>query len=124
MKHLAFLIVVALASPASAFVADNDMVVEQGTDGLISVPWRGSSATTDFWCAAGDYAAKKLNAKGNDILWRVSPLPRHSGEGIMFSTTPPETPLKVSFLASETGQMSVAMARSFCNPLPVFIPAP
>jgi len=105
------------ALPAQAFVADNDLVVEPQANGIILVPWRGSSAATDFWCAAADYAKRRLGAKVTDRLYRVSPPPRPQGEGISFSLTPPATPLPVSFLASETGEMSISMATSFCEPI-------
>jgi hypothetical protein len=114
MKPLAFLLLLA-ASPASAFIADNDQRVLPQGDGTILVPWNGSSAATDFWCAAGDYAKRELRAQGGDTIWRLTPVPRPQGQGIAFSFTAPASPMERSFLAGETGQMSVSMAESYCD---------
>ena len=114
MKPLAFLLLVA-ATPASAFIADNDHRVLPQGDGTVLVPWQGSSAATDFWCAAADYARRELGAQGGDTIWRLTPVPRPQGEGIAFSFTAPATPMERSFLAGETGQMSVSLAHSFCD---------
>jgi hypothetical protein len=103
------------AAPAQAFVAENGLVVEPQSDGTVLVPWRGSSAATDFWCAAGDYAARVLGKSPGEDIWRLSAPPRRQGEGIAFAMSAPESPLAQSYFASETGRMSVSLARDYCE---------
>ena len=42
----------------------------------------------DFWCAAGNYAARKLGARSATRVYRISEPPRRAGQGIRFSLDP------------------------------------
>ena len=78
----------ALASPAFAFIATNDLrVVPQG-EGTFDIPFRGLTGASDFWCAAGDFALRGLNASNNTRIYRVSEPPRRAGQGVRFSLSP------------------------------------
>lgn len=84
----ALVAVLATAAPASAFLADNGLIVEKSADGVIDVPFRGLSGASDFWCAAGDYVIRRLHLPPATRIWRLSEPPRRSGEGIRFSLSP------------------------------------
>ena len=121
MSRIQLMFVLAVfASPATAFIAKNDLRVEAGPAGEITVPYGGSSNATDFWCAAADYAARQLGAGPTDRLYRVTKPPRGQGEGITFSLTQPAAPISVSYLASQTGEMSISLAKSYCEPIGPF----
>ncbi|MDW4551475.1 hypothetical protein R5H32_19180 [Defluviimonas sp. D31] len=84
------------ASPASAFISQNGLVVQpEGPDSFF-VPWRGRGGPSDFWCAAGDYAIRSLHLNPTQLIYRASEPPRRAGEGIRFT-------LKPEAAASSTG---------------------
>ena len=74
MRHrlLIPLLFTVLAAPATAFQAQNDMIVEPRGAGAFHVVYRGGRAgAPDFWCAAGDYVVMfELPADGN-VEWTV-----------------------------------------------------
>lgn len=113
----ALLIALAAATPATGFVAQNGLVVEPAGDAGFTVRWRGRSGATDFWCAAGDYAARRLHLAPTAMIWRASEPPRRGGEGIDFT-------LRREAAASRSGLMTlggsgagltVAAAQAFCE---------
>ena len=117
MGHIPLLLAcLVIASPAAAFIAKNDLRVSAGAAGTIEVDYGRAASTTDFWCAAGDFAARALGAEPTDRLYRISQAPRRSGEGMSFSLSQPDTALPISFLASQTGEMTVSHAKSYCGP--------
>lgn len=75
----------ATAVPATAFVAQNDLVVEPGGSDSFAIPYRGESGAPAFWCAAGDYVLRELGLPASTRIYRISEGPRRSGEGISFS---------------------------------------
>jgi len=81
---LAFGVFLASALPAAAFTAANGMAVaSDGARSFVVAPARGKSSTTDYWCAAGDFAIRRLGLRPSTRLYRMTP---GSGRnGIRFS---------------------------------------
>lgn len=77
-----------LPLPAAAFTAQNGMRVAQISPTEIAVDFHPRRSDTDYWCAAGDYAQRVMRADGGTRLWRASPKPRGSGQGIVFTLDP------------------------------------
>ncbi len=81
------------------------------------MPWRGRSAPTDFWCAAGDYAIRRLHLAPTAMIWRASEPPRRAGEGIDF-TLRPEAAASSSGLITLGGEdagLSAGAAQALCE---------
>jgi hypothetical protein len=85
----AFLMAAALlaASPAHAYLAQNDLRVEGRANGfeVLASPGMGPSRA---WCAAGDYVVVILGLPSTTPVWRMSEPPRKPGEGIQFALSP------------------------------------
>lgn len=112
---LALLAVMAAAVPASAFVATNGFVVQNVGGGRFEVRPRGQLSDANAWCAAGDYAGRVLGMNTGRI-WRISPPPRRSGQGITFSTSSQgaASSTGMATIGSSGGSMSVSAAQSIC----------
>jgi hypothetical protein len=119
-KFIAALIITAsLASPAGAFVSrEGQVVVSDGPD-TFTVPFRGRSAATDFWCAAGRFSSDRLRLPANQVIYRTSEPPRGSGQGISFSLRPEDqasrTGVAVFGGRASGGGMSVGSAVALCD---------
>ena len=109
----------AVANPAAAFLARNDLVVEPAGDGsTFAVPYRGKSAVQDFWCAAGDYVLRGLNMPRSTRIYRVSEPPRRSGEGITFSLDPARSASRTGLAilgGGDGASLSIAHAQLLCD---------
>ena len=107
----------AFAAPASAFVAKNSLEVEGDIAGTFMVPGVGANGAADYWCAAGEFV--KAEAEGeilpSQLIYRVTPVPRDGDEGMEFSLIEPANPIGDAPSAGETGQMTVSLARSYCD---------
>jgi hypothetical protein len=105
-----------LAAPATAFQADNGLLVQPSAADAFDVPYRGLSGADDFWCAAGDYVIRGLHLSPSTRIWRQSPPPRRSGQGIRFSLSP-EGAAQSTGLAQLTpgGSLTAAHAQSLCD---------
>lgn len=117
MKRLVpFVLAALMATPASAFIATNGMVVERTGPTEFFVPYRGQSAPQAFWCAAGQYAWQELGMNTGRI-WRLSPPRRRSGEGILFSLRPEGAARNTGLLliGGDRGSLSVTLARKLCE---------
>ena len=80
------LIFALLATPASAFIANNSLRVEPRGAEAFHVKYRGGKAgANSFWCAAGDYVTRELGMPNNTLIYRTSSVPRRAGKGISFS---------------------------------------
>lgn len=103
-----------VALPASAFVAQNKLLVEPRGGDAFHIPYRGKSGTPEFWCAAGDYVVRELGLSGQTRIYRTSG-PRRSGQGISFSLSPEGAqPTGLLTLGRPTG-LTAAHARQMCN---------
>lgn len=110
------------ATPAAAFTAINDLVVEPSGPDAFNVPWRGDSGAPSFWCAAGDYVIRGLGLSPATRVFRTSPVPRPRGEGIVFSLSPDNaTDTGMVVLGSPDKGLSAGHARALClDPRPEF----
>jgi hypothetical protein len=108
-----------LGLPAHAFVASNRLPVQATGPDSFEVQHRGSArGDIDYWCAAGEYAKSQLRAAGTARIYRISPPPRRSGQGITFSMNPAGAADRTGLATiggSGDGSMSVAAARNQCE---------
>lgn len=86
--RIMLMVLLALPLPANAFTARNGMDARQVDATDIAVAFQSGSVDTDYWCAAGDLAQRVMNQPVGTRLWRASPKPRGSGEGILFTLDP------------------------------------
>ena len=84
MRMLAIMLF-ALPLPASAFTAQNGMEAQQLNQTDIAVPFESGRLTTEYWCAAGDLAQHQMQQPVSARIWRATPKPRNSGEGLTFT---------------------------------------
>ena len=111
-------LVIAFAPAAQAFTSSNGMRVEATGPVTFSVrAGRGNFGAAHFWCAAGQYADRRLNARQTDRIWRLSEPPRRSGQPIVFSLDPAgrASSTGLAVLGTDDGSLSVASARSQCD---------
>ncbi|WBU54219.1 hypothetical protein [Paracoccus sp. SCSIO 75233] len=99
---------------AAAFTAQNGMTAVQISPTEIAVDYHSRRDETDYWCAAGDFAQRVMDAPGKTRIWRASPKPRKAGGGIVF-TLDPARKAEGAGLSSfgsgpRDGSISVAMA--------------
>jgi hypothetical protein len=105
------------ASPAAAFIAQNDFVVQRGEEGRFAVLPRGGMSAPQAWCAAGDYALRFLNKPVGTRIWRISEVPRRAGESIVFSFSPEGAASStglVMLYGSDDGSLSATAAQQMC----------
>lgn len=117
MRAAALLLALGLAAPASAFTAQNGLIVQPDGPAAFTVPWRGRSGPADFWCAAGDYAVRKLHLSPAALVYRASEPPRRSGEAIRFTLHAEEAASStgLAILGAKGAGLSVGHAQSFCE---------
>jgi hypothetical protein len=80
--------VLAAASPASAYIAINGLVVQDDGQGNMFVAYQGLSGDPAFWCAVGDYVLNFRDMPSGTRIYRTSEPPRRQGQGISFSLSP------------------------------------
>ncbi len=114
MKRILFLAMLA-ASPASAFIAENDLIVRSTGGTSFEVPFRGLSGASQFWCAAGDYVVRELNQPVSTKIFRTSSPPRRAGKGITFSLSPEGATRTGLFVLGNPKGISASFARSLCG---------
>ena len=116
----ALLALATLSGPADAYLARNGLIVEPVGRTGFRMPFTGRAGAADFWCAAGDYARDRLGLAPTDRIWRLTPVPRRSGEPMAFSTladnATDKTGLVVIF-GRDDGSLSVASALNRCEPI-------
>lgn len=103
------------ATPASAFIANNDLLVRDTGSSSFEVPYRGLSGASDFWCAAGDYVVRQLGQPGTTKIYRTSSPPRRGGKGITFSLSPDNAKRTGLFVLGNPKGISASHARSLCD---------
>ena len=112
----AIALLAASAAPALAFRATNGLVVDQTGERQFHVAFGPTLHKTDFLCAAADYASRGLGLPGATRLYRQSPAPRKSGEGITFTLDPArKVPMGLFiwlWVDNDDGGISVENARS------------
>lgn len=110
-----FIIAALMATPASAFVAENDLIVRGTGGGTFEVPYRGLSGVSQFWCAAGDYVIRDLGQPSTTKIYRTSSPPRRSGNGITFSLSSEGAKRTGLFVLGSPRGISASHARSLCD---------
>jgi hypothetical protein len=116
MRPVALLLALTLALPAQAFTAQNGLLVQPDGSGF-TVPWRGRSGASDFWCAAGDYAIRALRLNPAEVIYRASPPKRGAGEAVRFTLDPAQSAAKTGLfvLGAKGGGITAGHAQSFCE---------
>ena len=114
MKRILLLALLA-ATPASAFIAENDLVVRGSGGDRFEVPYRGLSGASAFWCAAGDYVVRELNRPVTTKIYRTSSPPRRAGKGVTFSLSPEGAKRTGLFVLGNPSGISASFARSLCS---------
>ena len=108
----------AAATPASAFTSSNGMLVEAVGPVTFSVRARGGNlGASDFWCGAGEYTKRRLNAAHNTRIFRLSEPPRRGGQPIVFSLDPAgrASSTGLGSIGRDDGSLSVAAALQQCQ---------
>ena len=108
---------VLLASPASAFTAQNGLIVRPAGQADFTVGWRGMSDVSQFWCAAGDYGIRVLKLSPAVKIYRASEPPRRAGEGIRFTLDPAQAASStgIAFFWPKGAAVTAGFAQSFCE---------
>jgi hypothetical protein len=77
----------------------------------------GNFGVSDFWCAAGEYAARRLRASSTTRIWRLSEPPRRSGQPILFSLDPTGAASRtgLALIGQDNGSLTVGSARNKCE---------
>lgn len=117
MRFAVFVFALTLSSPAFGFTAQNGLIVEPGGAHNFTVPLRGKSGVTDFWCAAGDYAVRGLRLNPTVKLYRLSEPPRRAGEPMTFTFLPDQaasTSGLTKIFNSDAG-LTAGHAQSLCE---------
>jgi hypothetical protein len=119
MSVLPLVLAAALATPG-AFVATNGLTGQPTDASNFAVPFAGLSASTDFWCAAGDYTIRVLAMPASTPIFRTSALPRRSGDGMSFSLVAANSVGKTGLvlLGGDGNGVTAALAQSFCLKMP------
>jgi hypothetical protein len=107
------------AVPSNWFRAVNGNWVQPETPRKFYISWSGQAGDPGFWCAAGDYVIRGLRMSGNTPIFRLTPPPRRSGQGIWFSLDPegasPRTGVTTFLNSGPPNSVSANGARSFCD---------
>ena len=114
-RFLAAVCLFATTTQAQAYLAQNGLRVEPLAPDAFSVPYRGRSGPRDFWCAAGDYADRVLHLPKATRIYRTSPVPRGSGEGMTFSLDPAQAQAPGLLRLGRNPGLTVAYARFQCE---------
>ncbi len=117
MRAAAALVALCLASPVSAYTAQNGLIVHPTGAHSFTIPWRGKSGPSDFWCAAGDYALRALRLEPSATVYRASEPPRRSGEPMDFTLAASEAASSSGLALHWPGGagMSAASAQAMCE---------
>jgi hypothetical protein len=105
-----------LAAPVPA-IAGNRLPVERVNETTFDVLARGTVFEQDFWCTAGDYAARKLGGRSATRIYRISEPPRRAGQGIRFSLDPTGKASRsgLNKVGSDDASLSVGAAGNQCE---------
>ena len=112
---MAAALIMACATPASAFIAENSLIVRSTGGGTFEVPYRGLSGPRDFWCAAGDYVIRELGLPPNTRVYRTSSPPRRAGQGMTFSLSAANAKKTGLVLLSRGRGVTAGHARHLCE---------
>ena len=120
LRYVLLAAALAAAVPAHAFTSSNRMRVEATGPVTFSVTARGGNfGASDFWCAAGEYADRRLGSAHNTRIYRLSEPPRRGGQPIVFSLDPTgrASSTGLAILGRDDGSLTVSSARNQCAAL-------
>lgn len=106
-----------LSGPAMAYQTQNDLQVVATGNGAFMVQAAPGMGATRSWCAAGEYAMRRMNVSTTTLIWRLSEPPRKAGEGVMFSLSSEGAASRSGLLqlGHDTAGMSAGAARALCG---------
>jgi hypothetical protein len=106
-----------LALPVPALAGGSRLPVQPVNANTFDVLYSGDANIHDFWCAAGNYAARKLGARSATRIYRISEPPRRAGQGIRFSLDPAghASSTELGRVGNDDGSLSVASAKNQCE---------
>lgn len=99
---------------ASAWTASNGMTVtSDSARSFVVAPRGGMSNSTDYWCAAGDFAIRRLGLRPSTRLFRMSSGTRG---GVRFSLDEKgSVPSGVTVFGAKDSGLSASLAQVYCN---------
>ena len=119
MRILTFIAALAIISPADAFTYDLRFRVTQSSTTDFTVEFKSRAALTDYWCGAGRHVTNTLGMPDRTRVYRLSPPPRKSGQGISFTLDAARSAGVTgltTFGGPQDGSMSAGGAvAEFCN---------
>jgi hypothetical protein len=122
LKHVlaALALVAASTAPALAFRATNGLEVKPAGESAFLVDFGDARHKTDYLCAAADYVTRGLGKPWTTRIFRQSPAPRKSGQGITFTLDPAQmVPMQLYTVLisdnSDGGISAVAVDSDFCH---------
>jgi hypothetical protein len=113
--RIAAALVMLITAPLPALASGLPVQAVNAT--TFDVLYRGEASDQDFWCAAGNYAARKLGAKSATRIYRISEPPRRAGQDIRFSLDPAGKASRTGLnsVGADDGSLSVASAKNQCE---------
>jgi hypothetical protein len=111
---LAVTLLAGTATGAFAWTATNGMTVtSDSARSFVVAPRGGMSNATDFWCAAGDYAIRRLGLRPNTRLFRMTSGTRG---GVRFSLDEKGSVSSgVTVFGAKDSGLSAALAQVYCT---------
>lgn len=105
-----------IAAPAFAFMTQNNQQIGEIGDGQFEVKASPGQGPSVSWCAAGDYVIQGMGLPGTTRIWRVTPPPRRTAEGVGFALNPEGAVSSglILFGAADDGSLSAASAQALC----------
>ena len=117
MRNLALLALLTLASPAWASLDRLPVTQTSPTD--FTVGYKGGASIYNYWCAAGRFVTATLRLPEGTRVYRQSPSPRQSGQGISFTLDPAKSVGDTgvsTFGGPQDGSFTASGAQQdFCN---------
>lgn len=118
MRLILSAVAVALAAtPAAAYLTQNDQIVRDLGGGRFEVTARAGLSGPDAWCAAGDYAIRFLGLPMATRIWRISEPPRPQGAGVVFSLSSEGAASRtgLAMLGRDDGSLPAVHAQALCD---------
>lgn len=114
---LAVGLLVASTMGASAWTSTNGMTVtSDSARSFVVAPRGGMSNSTDYWCAAGDFAIRRLGLRPSTRLFRMTS--GSGSRGVRFSLDEKGSVSSgVTVFGSKDSGLSASLAQVYCSSL-------
>lgn len=112
MRPLAILAALTLAAPAWASL--DILSVKQTSPTDFTVAYKARAGENNYWCAAGRHVTNGLGLPPGTPLYRLSPPPRRSGQGVAFTLDATKSAGDTGVTQDDTLTAGKAQSR-FCN---------